>query len=100
MAVYSIAVGLIAVGVVRGLESMGQRRRTYRLSDEMIAAGSGTTTAIFEFRNAEVMVVGKSSVELKGRRGDFRADVPQEDFDFVRGYIEGRVPMECEIRYE
>lgn len=33
MAVFSIIVLLITIGVVRGQESMGQRRRTYRLMD-------------------------------------------------------------------
>ena len=100
MTVFSIIVLLITIGVVRGQESMGQRRRTYRLMDELIASGSGRQTAVFEFRKAKVMLVGKRFMELQGRFGAFRAYVPEEDFDFVRGYIQSRLPMECEIRYE
>lgn len=45
------------------------------------------------------MIVGKRYVELQGRFGAFRAYIPEEDFDFVRGYIQSWVPMKCEIRY-
>ena len=100
MTVFSIVVVLITIGVVHGQEGMGQQRRTYRLMDELIAAGSGRQTAVFEFKNAKVMLVGKRYIELQGRLGAFRAYVPEEDFDFVRNYIQYRVPMECEIRHE
>ena len=99
MTAFSIIMSLITVGVVRGQESLGQRRRTYRLMDELIATGSGRWTAVFEFKNAKTTIMGKGYIELKGRTGAFRAYVPEEDFDFVRNYIQSRVPMGCEIRH-
>ena len=98
LTVFSIITALITFGVVHGQEGLGQRRCTYRLMDELIATGSGRRTALFEFRKAKVMIVGKRYIELQGRFGAFRAYVPEEDFDFVRGYIQGRVPKECEIK--
>ena len=97
---FSIITALITFGVIHGQEGLGQRRCTYRLMDELVATGSGRRTAIFEFRKAKVMIVGKRYIELQGRFGAFRAYVPEEDFDFVRSFIQGRVPMECEIRFE
>ena len=97
---FALTTVLITFGVVHGQESMGQRRCTYRLMYELIATGSGRRTALFEFKKAKVMIIGKRYIELQGRFGAFRAYVPEADFDFVRGYIQSRVPMECEIRYE
>ena len=85
--------------VVNGQESLGQLRCTYRIMDELIATGSGRRTALFEFKKAKEMIIGKRYIELQGRFGAFRAYVPEEDFNFVRGYIQSRVPMECEITY-
>lgn len=97
---FALITVLITFGVVNGQESMGQLRCTYRLMDELIATGKGRRTALFEFKKAKVMIIGKRYVELQGRFEAFRAYIPEEDFNFVRGYIQGRVPMECEIRYE
>ena len=98
LTVFSIITALITIGVVHGQEGLGQIRCTYRLMDELIATGSGRRTALFEFKKAKVMIVEKRYIELQGRFGAFRAYVPEEDFDFVRSYIQGRVPMECEIK--
>ena len=67
--------------------------------DELIATGFGRRTALFEFKKSKVMIIGKRCIELQGRFEAFRAYVPEEDFDFVRSYIQSRVPMECGIRY-
>ena len=96
-AVMTLIIVLITLGVVRGQKSLGQRRCTYRLMDELIATGSGRKTAIFEFKKARKMTVGKNYIELEAKIGAFRAYVPEEDLNFVRGYIQSRVPMECEI---
>ena len=90
-------IGLITLGVVRGQENMGQRRRTYRMMDELIATGLGRRTAVFEFRKAKRMIVGKRYIELRGTISAFRLYVPEEDLDFVRDYIRERVPVECEM---
>ena len=97
---FVIVILLITFGVVKGQENMGQMRRTYRLMDELIATGSGRRTAVFDFRKAKVMILGKRYIELQGTIGAFRAYVPEADFDFVRNYIQERIPMECEIKYE
>ena len=96
---FALITVLITFGVVNGQESMGQLRCTYRMMDELIATGSGRRTAVFDFRKAKVMILGKRYIELQGTIGAFRAYVPEEDFNFVRGYIQSRVPMECEITY-
>ena len=92
-----ISILLITWGVVRGQENMGQRSRTYRLMDELIATGSGRRTAVFEFKKAREMTVGKGWIELTAKIVAFRAYVPEEDLDFVRDYIQSRVPKECMI---
>lgn len=96
---FTLITVLITFGVVSGQESMGQLRCTYRMMDELIATGKGRRTALFEFKKAKVMIIGKRYVELQGRFGAFRAYIPEEDFNFVKSYIQSRVPMECEIRY-
>jgi len=62
----------------------GKRRRSYRLMDELIAAGSGRRTSIFEFNKAREMIAGNGYIELTAKIGAFRAYVPEDDFDFVR----------------
>ena len=99
-AVLSLLIVRISFGVVHGQVSLGQRRCTYRLMDELIATGSGRDTTIFEFKKAREMIVGKGYIELTAKIGAFRAYVPEGDFEFVRGYIQSRVPMECRIQYE
>ena len=51
------------------------------MMDELIATGSGRRTALFEFKKAKVLIIGKRYVELQGRFGAFRAYMPEEDFD-------------------
>ena len=98
---FVIVILLITAGVRHGLENWpGEHRQTYRLMDSYISTGSGRKTALLEFRKAKVMIIGKDYIELRSRFGAFRAYVPAEDFDFVRGYIQGRIPAECEIRKE
>lgn len=98
--VLALTIVLITLGVVHGQVNMGQRRRTYRMMDSHISTGHGKKTALFEFKKAKQMVVGKNYIELTARLGAFRAYVPEEDMPFVRGYIQSRVPAECEIRFE
>ena len=100
-AAFAVVIVLITFGVVHGQETWpGGYRRTYRLMDELIATGHRRRTALFEFKKAKVMIVGRNYIELQARFGAFRAYLPEEDLNFVRGYIQSRVPMECEIRYE
>ena len=86
---------------MRGLENWpGGRARTYRLRETHISTGSGRRTALMEFEKARVMIVGRNFIELRSRFGAFRAYIQEEDIAFVRGYIQGRVPPECEVREE
>ncbi|MBQ3424844.1 MAG: hypothetical protein IJH38_06590 [Clostridia bacterium] len=97
---FAAVILLITFGVVRGLENWpGERRRTYRMMDELISTGFGRRTGLFEFRKAQVMIVGPDYIDLRGRFIDFRACVPPEDLELVRSYIQERVPKACEIRY-
>jgi hypothetical protein len=101
VAAFSVVILLITLGVVHGLESWpGEHRRTYRMSDTYLATGSGRRTALFEFKKAKTMILGKDSIELRARIGAFRVFIPEADYDFVRRYITSRVPGDCEIRYE
>ena len=73
---------------------------SYQMTDEYVESGYGKASVIFAFRKADTIVLGKRYIELCGKSKRMRVYVPEEDFDFVRGYMQSRVPIECEIRYE
>lgn len=98
---FVIVILLITAGVVHGLENWpGERRRTYRLMDTQISTGFGKRTSLFEFKKTKTMIIGKNYIELRARIGAFRAYIPAEDFQFVRRFIQFRIPGEAEIQYE
>lgn len=95
---FAIVILLITFGVVHGLENQpGEHRRTYRMMGTYISTGSGKRTAIFEFKNTKEMIKGKNYIELRSRVGAFRAYIPEEDFDFVRSFIQTRIPVDSKI---
>ena len=97
---FAVVVLLITIGVVNGLENWpGSYKRAYRLSDTHISTGSGRRKAVYTIAKTKVIIIGENYIEMRARFGAFRAYIPKEDFNFVRGYIQSRVPMECELRY-
>ena len=95
---FVIVILLITFGVVHGLENqLGEHRRTYRMMDTYISTGSGKRTALFEFKNTKEIIARKNYIELRGRVGAFRAYIPEEDFDFVRSFIQTRIPVDAKI---
>ena len=68
--------------------------------DTQISTGFGKRTSLFEFKKTKTMIIGKNYIELRARIGAFRAYIPAEDFQFVRRFIQFRIPGEAEILYE
>ena len=48
---------------------------------------------------ARILAMGRKYIELHGKLQRIRVYIPEKDYDFVRGYVRSRVPMECEIKY-
>lgn len=71
---------------------------SYELTEGFVKSGYGRSSVYFDFKKVRVMVLSGKYIELHGKTKRMRIYVPEEDFCFVRDYIQGRVPMECEIR--
>ena len=52
-----------------------------------------------DYKKVKTMVLGEKYIELHGRIKRIRIYIPEEDCAFVREFIQGRLPLECEIRY-
>ena len=101
----SVALGIIiiviTIGVVHGQNNYpGKLRKTYTMHGSGIRTGTGRKTAVFSFKDAKTVIVGKRFIELRAKIGAFRAYLPEEDVSFVQGYILSRVPEEAEVQYE
>ena len=70
------------------------------MGEDFVKSGYGKSSVWFYFRKVKTIVLGKKYLELQGKTKRMRIYVPEEDYDFVRGFIQGRVPMECDVRYE
>ena len=97
----SAAVFLLISFLVFGLAfSATDPRESYEMTEGFVKSGYGKSSVYFDFKKVKALVLGEKYIELWGKTKRMRIYVPEEDYDFVRGYIQGRVPMECEIRYE
>ena len=95
------AVFLLISFLVFGLAfSAKDPHESYEMGEEYVKSGYGKSSVYFDFKKVKAMVLGRKYIELWGRTKRMRIYIPEEDFDFVRGYIQSRVPMKCEIRYE
>ena len=72
----------------------------YEMTDEHMKTGTGKPSAYFPFRKAKVLILAESYFELQSEHRKMRIFFPPEDRDFIRGYIQGRIPPETELRYE
>lgn len=94
------AVFLLLAFLVFGLAfSATDPHESYVLTEEFVKSGYGKSSVYFDFMKVETIVLGTKYIELHGKTKRIRIYIPEEDFNFVRGYIQYRVPMGCKIRY-
>ena len=73
---------------------------SYELTEDFVKSGYGRSSVCFDFKKVRVMVLSAKYIELHGKTKRMRIYVPEEDYNFVRGHIQSRAPMECEIRHD
>ncbi len=94
------AVFLLITFLIFGLAfSAADPQERYEMTELYVKTGSGKSSVYFDFKKARTVVLSGKYIELCGKKRRMRVYIPEEDFYFVRGYIQSRVPMECEIRY-
>ena len=71
---------------------------SYEMTEDFVKSGYGKSSVYFDFKKVKSIVLGGTYIELCGKTKHMRIYVPEEDYNFVRGFIQCRVPMECEIR--
>ena len=95
------AVFLLISFLIFGLAlSATDPHESYELTEDFVKSGYGRSSVYFDFKKVRVMVLSAKYIELHGKTKRMRIYVPEEDYDFVRGHIQSRVPMESEIRYD
>ena len=67
----------------------------YEMNEEYVLTGSGRSREYFAFKKAKKLLVTEKYIELKGDVRSMRLYVPQDDMEFVRGYVMNRVPPEA-----
>ena len=67
----------------------------YEMSGDYVQTGSGKSREYFTFAKAKKLIVTTAYLELRGDIRTMRIYVPQDDMEFVRGYIMNRVPAEA-----
>jgi len=96
----SAGVFLLITFAVFGLAfSAKDLHERYLMTEDFVRSGSGRSSVVFTFSKARTLALGGNFIELHGKVRRMRVYVPERDFDFVRGYVRRRVPMECEISY-
>lgn len=73
---------------------------TYLMTEEYMKSGYGKSSVYFDFKKVKAIILGGKYIELCGKTKHMRIYIPEEDYDFVRGFIQIRVPMECEVIYD
>ena len=91
-----LLIALVAFGVAFSAKNPHER---YLMTEGFIRAGTGRSAVLFAFRKARILAIGRKYIELHGKIQRIRVYIPEKDYDFVRGYVRSRVPMECEIKY-
>ena len=71
----------------------------YEMSDVYIKSGYGKSAVYFDYDKAKEAIFSPHYIELHRGVKKIRVYAPEEDFEFVRGYIMSHLPGECEIRY-
>lgn len=96
-----VAVFLLISFLVFGLAfSATDPHESYEMTEDFVKSGYGRSSVYFDFKKVKELVLSGKYIELHGKTKRMRIYIPEEDFNFVRGYIQARIPMECEIRYE
>ena len=67
----------------------------YEMTEDYVQTGSGRSKEYFILKKAKKMLVTEKYIELKGDVRTMRVYVPQDDMEFVRGYLMNRVPLEA-----
>ena len=95
-----IAVFLLISFLIFGLAfSATDPHESYEMGEDFVKSGYGRSSVYFDLKKVKTIVLGGKYIELWGKTKHMRIYIPEEDFDFVKGYIQGRVPMECVIRF-
>ena len=95
------AVFLLISFLIFGLAfSATDPHESYEMTEDFVKSGYGKSSVYFDYKKVLAVVLSAKYIELQGKTRRMRIYVPEEDYNFVRGYIQSRVPMECEIKYE
>ena len=95
------AVFLLISFLVFGLAfSATDPHESYQMTEEYVKSGYGKSSVYFDFRKVRVLVLSAKYIELHGKTRRMRIYIPEEEYNFVRGFIQARIPMECEVRYD
>ena len=97
----SVAVFLLISFLIFGLAfSAKDPHESYEMREEYVKSGYGKSSVYFDYKKVKAIVLGGKYIELWGKTKRMRVYIPEEDYNFVREFIQGRIPMECEIRYD
>lgn len=78
----------------------GELTENYELTETYVKPGSWKAGYRFDFKDAEEVIVTGRYIELRAGTRNPRIYVPEEDMNFVRDYILGRVPGKALVRYQ
>ena len=94
---------IVTIVAVPYLRAMTGRKQSYEMNEKYIRyVGYGKEDAVFSYEDIRKVHVytSRNMLEVKGAIVSAPFFVPQEDFDFVKGYILQRLPNHAEILYE
>lgn len=92
------AVFLLISFLIFGLAfSVKDPHESYEMREEYVKSGYGKSSVYFEYKKVKAIILSRKYIELHGKTKRMRIYVPEEDYNFVRGFIQSRVPMECVI---
>jgi hypothetical protein len=78
----------------------GNMIETYEMTDKYIKPGSWKSGYRFDFKDTKEVIVTRYYIDLINGTYKPRIYVPEEDMNFVRDHILGRVPGTALVRYE
>ena len=70
----------------------------FAMTETYVKTGSGRSSVYFNYKKAQTVILTGRYIELQGKTGRMRVYAPEEDFDFVRSYIQSHLPACCDIR--
>ena len=94
---------IVTIVAVPYLRAMKGRKQSYEMNEKYVRyVGYGKEDAVFSYESIRKVRVytSRNMLEVKGAIVSAPFFVPQEGFDFVKGYILQRLPNHAEILYE